>query len=75
MRETFAENVGILTKEVFGLEVSKSGFHAMFQEAVYSGLSFDGISNEFGGKIGMEGMSILMAMIAARNAKNDGGSN
>jgi predicted ATP-dependent endonuclease of OLD family len=25
-RETFGENVGILTREVFGLEVSKSGF-------------------------------------------------
>ncbi|MBW4789369.1 ATP-binding protein [Alcaligenes faecalis subsp. faecalis] len=75
VRETFAENVGILTKEVFGLEVSKSGFHAMFQEAVYSGLSFDEILNEFSGKIGMEGMSILMAMIAARDAENDGGSN
>ena len=75
VRETFAENVGILTKEVFGLEVSKSGFHATFQEAVDSGLSFDGISNQFGGKIGMEGMAILMAMIAARDAENDGGSN
>jgi len=75
VRETFAENVGILTKEVFGLEVSKSGFHAMFQEAVDSGLSFDRISNEFGKKIGMEGMSILMAMIAARDAENDGSNN
>lgn len=75
VRETFAESVGILTKEVFGLEVSKSGFHAMFQEAVYSGLSFDEISNEFDGRIGMEGMSILMAMIAARDANSNGGSN
>lgn len=72
-RETFAENVGILTKEVFGLEVSKSGFHAMFQEAVDRGGSFEEISASFGGKIGMEGTSILMAMIAARDADMYGG--
>lgn len=72
-RETFAENVGILTKEVFGLEVSKSGFHAMFQEAVDRGGSFEEISASFGRKVGMEGLSILMTMIAARNAGIHGG--
>src|SRR5581483_11473983 len=27
--ETFGENVGVLTREIFGLEVTKSGFHRM----------------------------------------------
>ncbi|HDR1506241.1 TPA: ATP-binding protein, partial [Pasteurella multocida] len=27
--ETFGENIGILTREVFGLEVEKSGFHKL----------------------------------------------
>ncbi len=74
LRETFAENVGILTKEVFGLEVTKSGYHAMLQEAVDTGKSFEEISSSLGGKIGIEGMSILMAMIAARDKEN-GASN
>jgi predicted ATP-dependent endonuclease of OLD family len=30
--ETFGENVGTLTREVFGLEVTHSGFHKMLQE-------------------------------------------
>lgn len=67
-QETFAESVGLLTKDVFGLEVAKSGFHAMLQEAVDTGETFEQISNAFGDKIGMEGMSILMAMIAARDS-------
>lgn len=73
MRETFAENVGILTKEVFGLEVTKSGFHAMFQDAVDTGGTFEEISGAFGNKIGMEGMLILMAMVAARDSNKRGG--
>ena len=39
-RETFGENAGILTREIFGLEVSKSGYHAVLQSAVDKGGSF-----------------------------------
>ncbi|HHA2590816.1 TPA: AAA family ATPase [Stenotrophomonas maltophilia] len=74
-RETFAENVGILTSEVFGLEVSKSGFHAMLQEEVDSGSSFEEIMESFGGKIGMEGISILASMIASRDSVKTGEEN
>ena len=30
--ETFGENVGLLTQEVFGLEVTNSGFHKILQK-------------------------------------------
>ena len=29
--ETYGENVGVLTREVFGLEVTKSGFYDLFR--------------------------------------------
>src|SRR5581483_4504597 len=32
--ETFGENVGVLTREVFALEVAQSGFHKLLREAV-----------------------------------------
>ena len=32
--ETFGENVGILTREAFGLEVTRSGFHREIEKAV-----------------------------------------
>ncbi|AWH45351.1 AAA family ATPase [Stenotrophomonas sp. ZAC14A_NAIMI4_1] len=74
-RETFAENVGVLTSEVFGLEVSKSGFHALLQEEVDRGFSLDQILENFDGKIGMEGISILASMVSSRDSTKAGGKN
>ena len=37
--ETFAENVGVLTREVFGLEVAKSGFLDLLRRSVAKGYS------------------------------------
>ncbi len=73
--ETFAENVGLLTNDVFGLEVSKSGFHALLQEEVDKGKTFDQVAKSFGHKIGVEGMAILMSMIASRDRMASGASN
>jgi predicted ATPase len=64
--ETFGENVGILTREVFGLEVTKSGFHALLMESVETGKSFDEIVDLYKGQIGFEGQAILRALIANR---------
>jgi predicted ATPase len=70
--ETFAENVGILTREVFGLEVSKSGFHKMLAESVDTGKSYDEILQEYHHQLGFEGKTILRSMIISRdNTKED----
>ena len=69
--ETFGENVGILTREVFGLEVAKSGFHSLLEESVAKGKSFDGIMNEYEDQLGFEAQAVLRAMLAHRdNNKN-----
>ncbi|WP_439504026.1 AAA family ATPase [Methylophaga sp.] len=65
--ETFAENVGVLTTEVFSLEVERSGFHAELKNSVVSGKSYQDILNEYEYKIGFEGRAILKAMIADRD--------
>jgi predicted ATPase len=67
-RETFGENVGVLTREIFGLEVTKSGFHEMLQSAVDSGKSFDEIIGDYDGQLGVEAKAILLSLIAARDA-------
>jgi hypothetical protein len=41
--ETFGENVGVLTREVLGLEVTRSGFHKMLRDAVAETPDFDAI--------------------------------
>ncbi|WP_342132361.1 AAA family ATPase [Hydrogenophaga sp. OTU3427] len=69
--ETFGENVGVLTRAVFGLEVAKSGFHDNLQQAVDKGGSFESICLEFGEQLGFEAQAQLRAMI--RERANRGG--
>ncbi|CAC9970837.1 Phage protein ea59 [uncultured Gammaproteobacteria bacterium] len=64
--ETFGENVGILTREVFGLEVSKSGFHKLLELSVSQGNSYEEILREYENQIGFEGKAILKALISNR---------
>lgn len=66
--ETFGENVGSLTREVFGLEVSKSGYHSLLQVAVSRGGTYEMIVDEYAGQLGQEARGILRAMIAERDA-------
>jgi AAA15 family ATPase/GTPase len=67
--ETFAENLGLLTSEVFSLEVERSGFHALLADDVNAGRSYDEIINKYEGQLGLEGRAILMALIASRDAE------
>lgn len=66
--ETFGENVGTLTREVFGLEVTKSGFHDVLARSVAEGRTFEQIVYEFGGQIGFEGRALLMALVTERDS-------
>ena len=73
--ETFGENVGTLTREVFGLDVDKSGFITVLQSAVDLEGTFEHIyENIFNRQIGGEGLILLRTLIDIRDrekAKND----
>ncbi|MHA1630720.1 MAG: AAA family ATPase [Candidatus Heimdallarchaeota archaeon] len=66
--QTFGENVGILTREVFGLEVVKSGFHQLLNESVSKGGSFEDILQEYNSQLGFEAQAILRALIVHRDS-------
>ena len=67
--ETFGENVSVLTREVFGFEVTKSGFHRVLDEAVNrDSLSYDAVVERFGGQLGAEARAIVRALVAERDA-------
>ena len=65
--ETFGENVGVLTREVFGLEVAKSGFHKLLEKAVLEGNTYDEILHKYNGQLGFEGRAVLKALISNRD--------
>lgn len=58
--ETFGENVGILTNEVFGLEVTNSGFYELLDKVAKQKESYEEVVNHFNGQLGMEAKAILM---------------
>jgi hypothetical protein len=60
--ETFGENVGTLTDEIFGLEVTATGFHKMLADAAAQADSYEEALARFGGQLGEEGRAILRAM-------------
>ncbi|WP_439678240.1 AAA family ATPase [Embleya sp. MST-111070] len=65
--ETYGENVGILTHEVFGLEITDTGFHRDLNRLVEQGLSFDALVRRFGGRLGAEARIIARSLIATRD--------
>lgn len=69
--ETFGENVGILTREIFGLEVTDSGFHKMLRDVVADADDYEAVVEQFGGELGGEAKAIVRALIAARPVEDD----
>ena len=72
--ETFGENVGVLTREVFGLEVIKSGFHKLLTEEVATGRSYDEIVSKFNNQIGTEAKILLKTLLRIRDDRERGNS-
>ncbi len=68
--ETFAENVGILTREVFGLEVTQSGYHKLLSAGALNA-GYEQVLHDFDGEIGAEGRALLRAMSRAHDANDD----
>jgi predicted ATPase len=69
-RETFAEHVGVLTHEVFRLEVTRSGFHKMLADAIEPDDDFDDVVAKFDHEIGLEGRALISGLIAVRDAED-----
>ncbi|MCF6285091.1 MAG: ATP-binding protein [Candidatus Hydrogenedentes bacterium] len=69
--ETFAENVGILTREIFGLEVTESGFHKMLADALEEDDELDDMLDKFDGEVGSEGHFLIQSLIAVRNVEKE----
>lgn len=69
--ETFGENVGTLTSEVFRLEVALSGFHKLLAESVATGQSYEEIVGSYKGQLGIEGRAVLRVLLATKEGAQE----
>lgn len=61
--ESFGENVGLLTQEIFGLEVTDSGFHNILKKIANESSNYEEAVNKLNNKIGQEGKAILRMLM------------
>ncbi|MFJ9530864.1 AAA family ATPase [Streptomyces cyaneofuscatus] len=66
--ETFGESVGVITHEIFGLEVKEAGFHREVSRLVGLGLSYPDILLRFQGRLGGEARIIARSLIELRES-------
>lgn len=69
LSETFGENVGVLTRDIFGLEVTASGFHKMLQDAVDAHDDYDSVISHFGGQLGAEARAVVQGLLLTKDKK------
>lgn len=65
--ETFGATIGSLTREVFGLEVRKSGFHKLLSDEVQKGKDYSQIKELFNEELGDEALALLRTLIILRD--------
>jgi len=68
--ETFGENVGVLTREVFQLELSQSGFHNLLNKIADQERNYDSAVKRIGMSLGSEGRSLLRAMYLIKDNRD-----
>jgi len=64
--QTFGENVGELTREVFSLEVTATGFHTLLESAVKDFDTYEEVLNHFNYELGIEAKAIVRALLATK---------
>lgn len=67
--ETFGENVGTLTREVFGLEVTSTGFHALLAAEARRADSYDEAAAAFDNQLGGEAAAVLRGYLARQERR------
>lgn len=60
--ESFGENIGVLTNEVFGLEVTESGFYKILKDIVNQNETYEEALNSIDKQLGVESKAILRSL-------------
>ncbi|HDT4319407.1 TPA: AAA family ATPase [Klebsiella aerogenes] len=68
--ETFGENVGTLTREVFSHEVVNTGFYKMIADASEDYTDFDALNTHFDEKLGGEARALARSLIRIKKSES-----
>ncbi|MCX5284108.1 AAA family ATPase [Streptomyces sp. NBC_00198] len=69
--ETYGENVGVLTHEIFGLEVMQSGFYSEIEKAVAEFDTYDEVLAHFDRQLGDEAKGLVRILLADKEREDD----
>lgn len=64
--ETFGENVSVLTRDAFGLEVTHSGFHKLLIEKSKTVNTYEELLLAFDGELGAEAKALARSLILSK---------
>ena len=69
--ETFAENLGVLTREVFRLEITQSGYHTLLRTAVGTSQSVEQLFATFRDHLGTEGRAVARSLFRHKHPSGE----
>lgn len=69
--ETFGESIGALTREIFELEVTYSGFYKMLRNAVERFGNYDDILEHFNQELGREARAMLRVLLSEAGGEEE----
>lgn len=64
--ETFGENIGSLTNDVFRYEINNSGFHALLRNSVAKCDSYDEVLDMYDNQLGDEARGLVRALFSQK---------
>lgn len=64
--ETFGENIGSLTNDVFKYEINKSGFHALIKESVLECDTYEEVLGLYDNQLGDEARGLVRVLLAQK---------
>lgn len=71
-QETFAENIGTLTREVFRLELEQSGYFSLIKQLAEGQLKSEEILEKNEAKLGFEGQILLRNALSNKTSPDNG---
>jgi len=69
--ETYGENLGEITSEIFGYDVQATGFHALLKSIAEKNDSYEDAYSTFHGELGKEAKSILRAYMYEKKKESE----